>query len=112
MSNARTMADTWGGPKKSPPCITCGKPADWSVDWIFPQRVPDNRPCCSGKCANSAVARMQDILRLTLEEADRRFQAGTIREVDALRFVEVWNAGPHFCKAEVRDGTIRLELKP
>jgi hypothetical protein len=38
-----------------PKCVTCGKPAGFSVDWLYPQRVPDNRPCCSSRCAVAAV---------------------------------------------------------
>jgi hypothetical protein len=34
-----------------PKCVTCGKPAGWSVDWLLPSRIPDTRPCCSMKCA-------------------------------------------------------------
>ena len=38
-----------------PKCVTCGKPAGFSVDWLYPQRVPDERPCCSSQCAVAAV---------------------------------------------------------
>lgn len=38
-----------------PKCVTCGKPAGFSVDWLYPQRVPDERPCCSSRCAVAAV---------------------------------------------------------
>jgi len=34
-----------------PKCVTCGKPAGWSVDWLIPSRIPDQRPCCSSECA-------------------------------------------------------------
>ena len=43
--------------KIAPECVSCGKTAGWTVEWLIPQRAGDSRLVCSSRCAIKASDR-------------------------------------------------------
>jgi len=48
----------------------------------------------------------------TLNEVEGMYREGLISTDDLNQYLRAWNAGPHFTRAEWRDGAVRNRLIP
>lgn len=44
---------------------------------------------------------------LSLNEVDARYRSGSMPEDQVIAYIRLWNAGPHFTQAVLKDGGIR-----
>ena len=53
---------------------------------------------------------IKDLKDLSLNQVNNLFRQGAISAVLAEEYIELWNRGPHFTKAQLTDGVIRNYL--
>ena len=62
--------------------------------------------------APEPVATIEDLKNLSLDQVSEMYRNGTISEALTEEYIELWNRGPHFTKAQLSDGVIRNYLAP
>ena len=54
---------------------------------------------------------IEEIKKLTLSQVENFWREGVISELSAQEYVNLWNAGPHFCTVKIMDGGFRMSVK-